>query len=617
MAGCQRCSKSTHVATLTRSAGKAEKQFHDKKSSWVKAQRGTVFSFDDALRTGAQSQAWVSLDAGSRFRLGELSEVRFLRHAHERLKYLLHVETGAAEIVGGDEGLAFETEIGVARVARGSKVEVNIDAQRRVRLGVIVGTAVIERKDQATITLRQGQSLSNERVSKQRPKISPWVEGSGLSLGVARVGAEIRDSKSQTWTPLTPGKTKVSVPSYVKSATDVELVVQRGQSQAIAKGPAQVLVAPKDTLMNVSSGKWHIVHQGKPSDVRVPGGSIAGSTANTYVLEVDEQGATTIIVEHGQVDVQNGRQQKTLLSGESATLSRKGRIEVVYRVPQAADFVLPMGESAVIHDTIFPIALRIRFGKECPTTASVEVPRSGNSFAGGTFSSTGQGSALVYVNTGSMPYRVRCDGSSTFAAQGTLKGQRDSGRTELPKLEPANLIDADGRNYTIFYQHLLPQVTFRWRPAPEAQRFTLHLQNKSGQTQHFDTESPTYTMRSGQLAEGVFRFWFEATEPALGDSQATRIRVAFDNAAPSVTLRKPEGSVKRGIPVEVSGVVIPGWHVSIGGRAIPLDPHSRFNAQVTPPTDENVLAIRIAHKERGVHYYLRRLVDDTNGRNLR
>jgi hypothetical protein len=53
--------------------------------------------------------------------------------------------------------------------------------------------------------------------------------------------------------------------------------------------------------------------------------------------------------------------------------------------------------------------------------------------------------------------------------------------------------------------------------------------------------------------------------------------------------------------------VLPGWSANIDGVEIPVDKGTRrFRATVPAPQGANALAIRLAHPQRGVHFYLRR-----------
>jgi hypothetical protein len=225
--------------------------------------------------------------------------------------------------------------------------------------------------------------------------------------------------------------------------------------------------------------------------------------------------------------------------------------------------------------------------------------------------SFGSGAANIAVTPGSNRYRVRCSSGgtpeATTAASGTLSVRRDTGRQRLPRRPPRNVVDTDGRRYTLLYQNLLPIVTVRWPGAPSSGSYVLNLQPASGAATTRRAGQPTVTLESGSVPEGTHRVWFEAPGASPPRSPPTTLSVRFDNAAPSAFLREPApGAAIRG-SVRVSGVAVEGSSVSVGGVELPLDRQFRFAGTVTASEGLDALAIKIVHPRSGVHYYLRRV----------
>ena len=81
--------------------------------------------------------------------------------------------------------------------------------------------------------------------------------------------------------------------------------------------------------------------------------------------------------------------------------------------------------------------------------------------------------------------------------------------------------------------------------------------------------------------------------------------IDFDQSAAQVYIESPPNGQPWNGQSDVRGAVLSGWSASIDGAPLPLDRQQRFQAKVDPPQG-NALAIRLAHPERGVHYYLRR-----------
>ncbi|MCC7541699.1 MAG: hypothetical protein IT379_36105 [Deltaproteobacteria bacterium] len=266
--------------------------------------------------------------------------------------------------------------------------------------------------------------------------------------------------------------------------------------------------------------------------------------------------------------------------------------------PSHAALTLGVGDGAVVHDPAAPTPIRFRFANVCPGEGVVELVGRGGASARGT------GSAVVVVPPGPHRYRVRClEGGATSGPYAVRVARDTGGGASISRTAPRNSVDADGRRYTILYQNLLPIMTFRWtRSPPGATRFVLRLEGPRG-TRTMRTTQPRHTV--GSLGEGNYRFSFAAVEGASGRSPETSLRIDFDNATPAARLSSPQGPVVSGASVRVAGVALRGASVTAGGHRVEVDGQGRFDQMVTAG-GEGAFVIRIAHPDRGVHYYVRR-----------
>ena len=84
--------------------------------------------------------------------------------------------------------------------------------------------------------------------------------------------------------------------------------------------------------------------------------------------------------------------------------------------------------------------------------------------------------------------------------------------------------------------------------------------------------------------------------------------IDFDNTAPQVYIQSPPpiSSKPWEAQIRVRGALMPGWTAASSGVDLPVDKQRRFNGTVDKPEGTTTLAIRLAHPQRGVHYYLRR-----------
>lgn len=262
--------------------------------------------------------------------------------------------------------------------------------------------------------------------------------------------------------------------------------------------------------------------------------------------------------------------------------------------PGRAHIDLIAGETVTIHDMSPPTAVRFNLPAACSGMSTVTL-------VGGSepVRYAGSGSIIAAVPSGRYRYTIRCGGGS--ASGGSVTVRRDDGSLRLESVAPRNLFDADGRTYDVLYQNALPIVTFRWASGGTGPFFI--EQETNGRTRSVTSATSSHTFESGQLRDGDHRLTYVA---GTRRSQTTRVRVRFDNAAPTAHIREPRGAVSRG-SVHVQGQAIEGAAVSVGGSPLALDGDNRFEGDTTVPADVDALAIRFSHPRSGVHYYLRRV----------
>jgi len=264
--------------------------------------------------------------------------------------------------------------------------------------------------------------------------------------------------------------------------------------------------------------------------------------------------------------------------------------------PPVADLWVAAGDSLIVHDPHPPTVVGFS-GTRCAGVTVLEVGVNKRV-------TIGSGKVTAAFAAGAQRYRLRCDAEATPFAEGTVSVLSDSGSRRLASGAPANRIDADGRRYTILYQSLPPKVAVRWPNPPSAGPFTLQVRSQGKGAKQFSAGAPSYTLPPGTLGEGTHELWFAAGSE---QSRKTTVVVQFDNAAPTASISSPaERGFAPGSTVTAAGMALPGWTVSVAGRELPQDSQQRFSGEVNAPADASALAIRFAHPQRGVHFYLRR-----------
>jgi hypothetical protein len=270
-----------------------------------------------------------------------------------------------------------------------------------------------------------------------------------------------------------------------------------------------------------------------------------------------------------------------------------------------ADITITAGESATLHDARPSVAVRLPVAALCSGEAVVEV--GGRHHRQERFAGTG--SVVVHLRPGARRYRVRCADDGDRAAPraaGELTLRKDTGYVPLARRPPSDVIDADGRRYTVLFQTRLPQLTLAWPGAPGgAAHLDLHVQSPAGD-RVVAAVSPRRPLPSGVLKEGTFVLWYEAAGGK--QSPKTTVSLRFDNAAPTAQFFRTSGAAKAGPrgAITVDGVTVDGTKVSAGGQPLPVDAQGRFHAALTPLDGDDAVAVRLEHPRTGVHYYVRR-----------
>jgi hypothetical protein len=274
-----------------------------------------------------------------------------------------------------------------------------------------------------------------------------------------------------------------------------------------------------------------------------------------------------------------------------------------------ADVTLEAGEGGTVHVAGKALALRLAFDRLCPGEASLEVKRHHDVRA-----LTGSGALVLKLRPGTLRYQLRCAGDAKPRATASLTLKRDSGDAPVARRAPVNVLDADGRRYTVLFQTRLPALTLGWAAAPSgAANVTLHVESSAG-TQTFSTPTASKQLASGALPEGSYVWWY-----TTGDGRAsvkTTVNVRFDNAAPTAQFfprRSGNDATEAGM-VAVDGVTIDGAKVSAGGRSLPVDDRGRFRAEVAPMTGDDAVVVRLEHPRTGVHFYVRQAGTRHHGR---
>ncbi len=588
------------VARLVEGQGTVEREHTHRVAS---APNGQPFVVGDAALTGDDAWARLRLRGGSIVRLGADSRVRFVAAGAQ-------LELGDA--LAEDAPVTIFTEAGAAIIERGGVLRA-IAGDGSTRYQVVIGRAVIQRDD-GPVTLEPGGGLVVavggailERIAPRPttpppPPLPAPVTATTMAALITGRGVTQRVGAGP-WQPLAAGEAALAPGTVIKLTRGAGLALARGDvhgdDRAVITGPAEVTIgdAARGPLATAASGRARLQARAGELAIAVPGGLIitrAGGGAQVDVGRADSRAR----VERGEVLLDGTVSDATAAAGETGVLDRSGAASVRDRTPAVIDVAVAVGEHAVIHDPGREVAVRVDYRDACAAPdATLEVADATGSFADPRRIG-GAGSAALFAHAGTTRFRVRCaDGS--IARPGSLRVVGDTGAAAVVRTPPKNVVETDGRRYAVTYQSRLPDLELGWSEAPDAS--TLHVQAATGPELTFLATGPHH-LTSGTLDDGRYTVWITA---GARSSPRTSLTLAFDNAAPTAQITAPPPRAAWTDPLTVRGVTALGWSVAVEGQPAAVDASGRFRADVAIGT-KRVIAIRLAHPEHGVHYYLRR-----------
>jgi hypothetical protein len=627
-AGCDGCGEPPSVGELAELRGVVELDEAAEPIDWAFASPEERVHVGDAIRTGASAEAMLRLTGGGRLFVRERSVVRFSPGARAGSDYRVGVELGEADVEAVSDAITFDSIFGETRIERGARVRLTGGARGGARFEVVVGSATVERAGGQSTRYAQGQSffvdvggaIVEERapaapVAPAQPAapaapavpeapVAEVIEPGVFVASIDGEGVTARAPGARAFSAVAAGSTRFEDGTRVAVGAGSRVELRSATGTALVRGSAEFTVGGAGgALVSAANGTLVVTTNGE-TRVIVPGGAIV-VRGGASELAVSNEG-TSLSVASGSASVEARGASTVLAAGDTTTLSREGRVTEAERAPTAAGFSIEAGESATVHDPRAPTAVRVRFGSQCPGEGVVEVAR-GGSFARA-FASRGTGGANVLMPIGAQRYRVRCVGPSGIEAEpkaaGTLRIVRDAGTQALARRAPKTTVETDGRRYTVLYQTMLPEITVAWPRPPEASGYVLTVTNSAGRAQTVRSASPSTVFSSGRLEEGSYSLVW-AAEGAPARSRPTSVVISFDDDTPVAYLRSPAANAPLTAPIHIDGVAQTGASASVNGQALAMDARARFQGDVAAPSEGQCLAVRVAHPERGVHYYLR------------
>jgi len=602
--------KSPAIAELTKADGPVEKQSGE--SPWGGAKVGVKFYIGDAART-ADGGAQLEVAGGAQIAMQPHTVLRF---GGKQGNSKISVELGAIDLSGtGSYGL----DVGDVRLSKGT-LRITAKGQGQSSVELTIGDAQVSDINGKTIELVIGQvvdlsmeidvksidaSVADAAVADAPIDAPEVATGSDASIEITGKKAEIKNPGETGWNPLPAGAGVLAKGAKVRLGTGTTAkVTARGTTLDMAGGSRMAVGDDLSFALEAGSARASTA-AGGDARISIPGGAVdmKGSPGAGAETKLDVNPRET------RVNVQRGTAKLTgstggvleMNRGETASLAKNGTIRVVEAIPTYFDFRIAVGETVTIHDPKGNTAVKFGFGGKCAGGGFIEMDKD-NRYRTAKVSA-GKDDANLSVGVGGWAYRLRCSsasGDTAPVASGRLVVTRDSGSRALPKQEATNEIDADGRNYRISYQSVIPTIAVRIKG--EGAPFTLHIAT-GGKEETFPSNSPKIKVPGAKLKEGQYTYWIDRN--GVKDPKVSTLTIDFDNTAPQVYISSPVNGRPWEGEIDVRGAVLPGWTAAVDAITIPIDGQRRFAAKVGKPPG-NALAIKLSHPQRGVHYYLRR-----------
>lgn len=595
-----------------------QRDFAKSVGAWQKAQVGERFALGDGVQTVAPSQATLELTGGGELRVRPGTIIRFLVDGSDASESAIDVQTGEAMLMSGAAELRLRTHVGLAVIAPGSRILLGRIGDA-IDYSVEVGEARFRSASGEEVVLKAGESMQVDigmaflkrkgvKQDAAGPAPAPAPAPTEIVATVDSDGVTARDSDTSAWRPLPRGERTLSPGTHLKLPSGTAVALARGADRARLTGAGEFVIGAGAVLVETKLGGVHVDASAADVEIIVPGGLIVARASDGGSSAQVQVGASfgTVDVEHGSVSFKGADETVELGEGEQHKFTIAPLVEETAESaaftpgPDYSNLGARAGQSFVVHAPEVPVAIELDASHKCSGQVALELSAPGAKIKQ---RAVGEGRANLLFPAGTRGYTARCvdarGNPGPVVARGSVQVLQDAGTRKLPPRAPTSEVEADGRTYSVYYQNQLPDIRIRWPNAPKASEFTLEVDGKAR-----PMPSAEHVFRSGSLRDGVHQLAFSAGERR---SRTTTVEVSFDNTAPTASLIAPnDRGFAAGSTVNIEGVVLPAWKVTVDGGTITMEGTERFVGQVATSAAKPDIAVRLTHPRLGTHYYLRR-----------
>jgi hypothetical protein len=330
------------------------------------------------------------------------------------------------------------------------------------------------------------------------------------------------------------------------------------------------------------------------------------ATEPTTFSVLASRGRATVAVLAGNGEVSVGATRRRLGPSERAQI-HGARVEVASR--PASDVVLPTARGLHVYaDALAEVTLSWAGQGE---GALVEVATDPD-FKDVVLAGRAAGNSLTVPapRRAELYWRVTGRGSDKPAI-GHAHFAPDRHRSVLDLDHPHNLVSESGPVTTIYFQGVVPALTFAYAARPGAARYRLRVY-RAGALEKPIVEKLVAEVRcpvdANVLEEGSY-VWhavpLDARGAELAGGRMSKLELVYDNALTRLAIGSPKpNEVASGTEVATLGVAPLGSKLYINGKAARLDDKGRFSERVSRAP---ALVFRLVSRNGVESYWIRKL----------
>jgi hypothetical protein len=608
--GCRRKpAEAPPAATLLRRTGTVWRALPDGARQPI----GATLAEGDVVVTGDDGGAVVLLAPGREIELRPNARLKVRR---ENGQLVAELQSGlvVSRSTGADVVLTVLTPFGITRVpAGGGEASIGVDKDG-LAIHVTLGQVSFVDPSGQSVTANANESIEVnlghvELVKPAAPSIPERLE---LLLSSEGGPIQVRPPKGSSWvslraSPAPPGTTfrvgsgraRLVAPG-LRARLDPLTSGRVGEAVRSAAGRRfGVQLDRGGGLFALEGGQAHeLVLEGRrPIIVR--------ATEPTTLLVTVDHGHATVAVVAGSADLSGPGPGRHLVANQRADIAGE---KVTVGARPAAEVVLPTARGLHVYaDGLSDVTLSWTGPKE---EALVEVA-SDPEFKDVLLAGKVAGNSITVPAPRRADLYWRVNGRGDKPLTGHARFEPDRRRSVLDLEHPHNLVSESGPMTTIYFQGVVPMLTFTWAARPGAARYRLRLYRAADVAHPLvervvnDSRTP---VEANALTEGSY-LWhavpLDARGAELAGGKMNKLDLVYDNALTRLAIGSPKpNDLATGPEVSALGVAPLGSKLYINGRPARLDDKGRFAEKVgrTP-----AVVFRLVSKNGNESYWIRKL----------